>query len=167
MAQRITLFGSHSTTCRPNRKRATSVTCLAAKKVNQCFFAPKYRQIVLYYSTNSPIDLIAQAPASSPPQLLSRCYPQQQGFKILQLLKELCCRVEELKLLSQIEKSGLLSTLEDNGLTLKRIEQLGLLSKAESLGLLSAASDKCASNLVRVLHRQTSMDCCAFWQGHN
>ena len=52
------------------------------------------------------------------------------------------CRVEELKLLSKLEKAGLLSQLEKRGLTLSFIEESGLLSKAEKFGLLSAAADR-------------------------
>ena len=54
------------------------------------------------------------------------------------------CRVQQLRLLSKLEKAGLLTLLEKNGVTLTFIEQTGLLSKAESLGLLSAAADRYA-----------------------
>lgn len=50
--------------------------------------------------------------------------------------------IEQLKLLSKLEKAGLLSAVEKSGLTLSKIEKLGLLSTAENLGLLSAASDR-------------------------
>ena len=58
-----------------------------------------------------------------------------QGFII-------CCRVEQLRLLSKAEQAGLLSLAERSGLTLSFIERSGLLSKAESLGLLSLATDR-------------------------
>ena len=58
-------------------------------------------------------------------------------------------RVEELKLLSKLEKAGLLSSLEKRGLTLSYIENSGLLSKAEKFGVLSAAADRCQPDALR------------------
>ncbi|KAL5722592.1 hypothetical protein ACHQM5_006098 [Ranunculus cassubicifolius] len=46
-------------------------------------------------------------------------------------------KLEQRKVLSNVEKSGLLSKAEELGVTLSSIEKLGLLSKAEDLGLLS------------------------------
>ncbi|KAK3226326.1 hypothetical protein Dsin_006188 [Dipteronia sinensis] len=46
-------------------------------------------------------------------------------------------KLEQRKVLSNVEKSGLLSKAEELGLTLSSLEKLGLLSKAEDLGLLS------------------------------
>lgn len=66
-----------------------------------------------------------------------------------------CCRVQQLRLLSKLEKAGLLTLLEKNGVTLTFIEKSGLLSKAESLGLLSAAADRYVPS--NALH--TSSEC--------
>ncbi|KAH7550353.1 hypothetical protein ACOSP7_024386 [Xanthoceras sorbifolium] len=46
-------------------------------------------------------------------------------------------KLEQRKVLSNVEKAGLLSKAEELGLTLSSLEKLGLLSKAEELGLLS------------------------------
>ncbi|XAR50090.1 hypothetical protein NMG60_11004323 [Bertholletia excelsa] len=46
-------------------------------------------------------------------------------------------KLEEKKVLSNVEKAGLLSKAEELGLTLSSIEKLGVFSKAEELGLLS------------------------------
>ncbi|XP_042480249.1 uncharacterized protein LOC122061120 [Macadamia integrifolia] len=46
-------------------------------------------------------------------------------------------KLEEKKVLSNVEKAGLLSRAEKLGLTLSSIEKLGFFSKAEELGLLS------------------------------
>lgn len=50
-------------------------------------------------------------------------------------------RVEQKKLLSNVEKLGLLSKAEKAGFTLSKIEKLGLLSTAERLGLLTLADE--------------------------
>ncbi|KAJ4961619.1 hypothetical protein NE237_021529 [Protea cynaroides] len=46
-------------------------------------------------------------------------------------------KLEEKKVLSNVEKAGLLSKAEELGFTLSSIEKLGFFSKAEELGLLS------------------------------
>lgn len=46
-------------------------------------------------------------------------------------------KLEQRKVLSNVEKAGLLSKAEELGVTLSSIEKLGLFSKAEELGLLS------------------------------
>lgn len=46
-------------------------------------------------------------------------------------------KLEQRKVLSNVEKAGLLSKAEELGVTLSSLEKLGLLSKAEDLGLLS------------------------------
>lgn len=46
-------------------------------------------------------------------------------------------KLEEKKVLSNVEKAGLLSKAEELGFTLSSIEKLGVFSKAEELGLLS------------------------------
>ncbi|GFZ17525.1 hypothetical protein Acr_26g0007950 [Actinidia rufa] len=46
-------------------------------------------------------------------------------------------KIEQRKVLSNLEKAGLLSKAEELGLTLSSIEKLGVFSKAEELGLLS------------------------------
>ncbi|KAL4858166.1 hypothetical protein ACK3TF_001659 [Chlorella vulgaris] len=51
-------------------------------------------------------------------------------------------RIEQLKLLSKLEKSGLLSLAERNGVTLSKLEKSGLLSTAEGLGVVSLLGDR-------------------------
>lgn len=46
-------------------------------------------------------------------------------------------KLQEKKVLSNVEKAGLLSKAEELGFTLSSIEKLGVFSKAEQLGLLS------------------------------
>lgn len=46
-------------------------------------------------------------------------------------------KLQEKKVLSNVEKAGLLSKAEELGFTLSSIEKLGIFSKAEELGLLS------------------------------
>lgn len=53
-------------------------------------------------------------------------------------------KLEQRKVLSNVEKAGLLSKAEGLGLTLSSIEKLGVFSKAEDLGLLSLV-EKAAS----------------------
>ncbi|KAK6924962.1 Protein of unknown function DUF1118 [Dillenia turbinata] len=48
-------------------------------------------------------------------------------------------KLEQKKVLSNVEKAGLLTKAEELGLTLSSIEKLGVFSKAEELGLLSLA----------------------------
>jgi hypothetical protein len=50
--------------------------------------------------------------------------------------------LEQLKVLSSLERAGLLSKLESSGLTLRFIEENKLLSKADDLGVLPALSDR-------------------------
>jgi hypothetical protein len=50
-------------------------------------------------------------------------------------------RVEQLRLLTKVEKAGLLFVAEKLGFSLSKIESLGLLSKAGELGILSIVND--------------------------
>ena len=70
------------------------------------------------------------------------------------------CSIEQMQLLSKLERSGVLSTLERSGIDLAFIEKNKLLSKAEDFGAVRLLSDRCDLRCrLALMHKIAQANC--------
>ncbi|XP_021761676.1 uncharacterized protein LOC110726507 [Chenopodium quinoa] len=120
------------------------MAAIAAASTSYFGKSVKYAQPPFSFSSTSPRNLTILAMASQ--KKVNKYDPKWkkqwfgaglffEGSEEVQV--DVFKKLENRKVLSNVEKAGLLSKAEDLGFTLSSIEKLGVLSKAEDLGLLS------------------------------
>ncbi|GAV87847.1 DUF1118 domain-containing protein [Cephalotus follicularis] len=113
-------------------QRNQHIHCLSANK-------PRFGR---FYPAKKPLTVVSMAPSKKVNKIDEGWKKQWYGAGIFyegseEVEVDVFKKLEQKKVLSNVEKAGLLSKAEKLGFTLSSIEKLGVFSKAEELGLLS------------------------------